>query len=150
MPAGSDPRPYPGSESSQHHMFPRKIQERCCSSCCELICFLPPGLSSVPRHYRSAQGLMQEPCFPSQDTSGHWDNRRTTGLTSLLKIPVQHTSSAALQAPQVSQPSTASENRHLQTHLVQNTVLQEDKTEVMSTCLVSHDRCSFPLKGKHL
>lgn len=48
------------------------------------------------------------------------------GLTSvpwLLKVPVQYTYPAALQAPWVSQPSTASGNRQLQMHFVQNNVL---------------------------
>lgn len=64
---------------------------------------------------------------------------RAMGLTSvpcLLKVPVKYTSPAALQALQVSQPSTASGNRQLKMHFVQNNVLQGDKTEVMDMCLV--------------
>lgn len=75
------------------------------------------------------------------------------GLTSILcslKVPVQYTSPAGLQAPRVSQPSTASGNNQLQTHFVQNNVLQGDNVEVMGTYLLSHERCSSPLQAKHL
>lgn len=70
MLAGSDPRTCPGPECRQHHMFLRKMQESCSSSC-ELICFLLPRLILVSRHYGSALGLTQEPFFPSQDISNH-------------------------------------------------------------------------------
>lgn len=52
--------PCPGSASCQHRMSPRNIQESCSSSsCCELICFLPLGLSLVSHYHGSAQGLTQ-------------------------------------------------------------------------------------------
>ncbi|KAJ7400992.1 F-box/LRR-repeat protein 15 [Pitangus sulphuratus] len=41
-------------------------------------------LSLVSHYCGSAQGLTQEPCFPSQDISGHWDNRKARELTSVL------------------------------------------------------------------
>lgn len=50
MQVESDLRSYPVSKDNQHHVFLRKIQEACNSSC-ELICFLPLRLSLVSHHH---------------------------------------------------------------------------------------------------